>query len=88
MIWSIQVLRFVAALMVVYLHASFLAFTATGSYGILPANLSELGNAGVDIFFVISGLIIAKVAPGRTAREFMASRIKRVVPIYFVFTIP
>ena len=88
MIWSIQVLRFVAALMVVYLHASFLAFTITGSYGILPAKLSELGNAGVDIFFVISGFIIAKVAPGRTAGEFMMSRIKRVVPIYFVFSVP
>jgi len=88
LIWSIQVLRFVAALMVVYLHASFLAFTTTGSYGILPARLSELSNAGVDIFFVISGFIIAKVAPGRTAREFIGSRIRRVVPIYFVFTIP
>ncbi|MBV8841101.1 MAG: acyltransferase, partial [Alphaproteobacteria bacterium] len=31
---------------------------------------------------------IAKVAPGRVPHEFMLSRITRVVPLYFLFTIP
>ena len=88
MIWSIQVLRFVAALMIVYLHAAFIAFSATGSSGVLPVGVADIGNAGVDIFFVISGLIIAKVAPGRAPSEFILSRIKRIVPMYFLLAIP
>ena len=41
MIWSIQVLRFVAALMIVYLHAAFIAFSATGSSGVIPAGVDR-----------------------------------------------
>jgi exopolysaccharide production protein ExoZ len=87
MIWSIQVLRFVAALMVVYIHAVTIAFNATGSVGILPFRFATIGHIGVDIFFVISGLIIAKIAPGRTPSEFTLSRITRIVPMYFLFTV-
>ena len=35
-IWSIQVLRFVAALIVAYFHAALMAFQNTGSFGSLP----------------------------------------------------
>jgi exopolysaccharide production protein ExoZ len=60
MIWSLQILRFVAAAMVVYVHAAQTAFDATGSVGLVPYKITGLGLTGVDIFFVISGVVIAK----------------------------
>jgi exopolysaccharide production protein ExoZ len=88
MIWSIQALRFFAALMIVYIHAADEAARVTGSIGSIPVELEQIGNSGVDIFFVTSGLIIAKIAPGRTASEFIWSRFTRVFPIYLLFAIP
>jgi len=88
MIWSIQVLRFIAALMVVYVHAASQAISATGSNGVIPVGVAIIGHAGVDIFFVISGLIITKIARGRVPSEFIRSRVKRIVPLYFLFAIP
>jgi exopolysaccharide production protein ExoZ len=82
MIWSLQSLRFVAALMVVYVHAAQAAYTATGSTGLLPYNIVSVGLSGVDLFLVLSGVVIAKAAPGLTAAEFVWRRIRRVVPIY------
>ncbi len=63
---SIQVLRAVAALAVVYCHAF-----ATGR-----------GSAGVDLFFVISGFIIARVSQDRPAAAFAKARFWRIYPIY------
>src|SRR5260370_23518319 len=88
MIWSLQILRFVAAAMVVYVHAAQTAFDATGSVGLVPYKIAGLGLAGVDIFFVISGVVIAKTAPGLTPRQFAWRRIRRIVPLYFVCCIP
>jgi len=45
MIWSLQVLRFVAALMVVYVHAAQTAFAATGSNGFIPQSCRSLDEA-------------------------------------------
>jgi exopolysaccharide production protein ExoZ len=88
MIWSLQSLRFVAALMVVYAHAAQAAYTATGSTGLLPYNIVSVGLSGIDLFFVLSGVVIAKAAPGLTAAEFVWRRIRRIVPIYFLCCIP
>jgi exopolysaccharide production protein ExoZ len=83
LIWSLQVLRFIAALMVVYVHAAQTAFAVTGSIGIIPHGLFITGLAGVDIFFVLSGVVIAKTAPGMTASQFVWRRLRRILPIYF-----
>src|SRR6266550_3905557 len=83
MIWSLQILRFIAALMVVYVHASQTAFAVTGSIGIIPHDIAVMGHAGVDIFFVLSGVVIAKTAPGVSAAQFAWRRIRRILPIYF-----
>jgi Acyltransferase family len=64
MIWSLQILRFIAALMVVYTHAAQIALADTGSPGILPLDLVVMGRSGVDIFFVLSGVARAGSSRG------------------------
>jgi exopolysaccharide production protein ExoZ len=88
MIWSLQALRFAAALMVVYLHSAQVARQVTGSNGFLPAEFQLAGQAGVDIFFVISGFIIAATAPGLTWKQFAQKRFRRIMPVYLVICIP
>ncbi len=66
----VQVLRLVAALAVVGAH--------------LPA--IHRGHWGVDLFFVISGFVIALSSHGNS-RNFLAKRIIRVAPIYWILTL-
>ncbi|MEQ1520789.1 MAG: acyltransferase [Aestuariivirga sp.] len=87
MIWPLQILRFVAALMVVYVHAAQLAVEQTGSYGFFPRELPLAGQAGVDIFFVISGVIIARTAVGLSWQEFAWKRFRRIIPFYLIICI-
>ena len=87
MIWPLQILRLVAALMVVYIHAAQIARAATASNGLLPPEFQIAGQSGVDIFFVISGVIIARTAKGQTWQEFGWKRFRRIIPIYFIVCI-
>jgi exopolysaccharide production protein ExoZ len=74
--------------MVVYVHAAETAIMATGSNGLVPRNIQGVGLAGVDIFFVLSGVIIAKTARGLTWRDFAWRRFRRIAPMYLVVSIP
>lgn len=47
-----------------------------------------LGAAGVDVFFVISGYIIATISPGQTPSRFLASRVWRVYPPWLLAVLP
>ncbi len=80
---NLQYVRAVAAYLVVLYHARLL--TTLGQS--LPL---EFGRAGVDIFFVISGFIIQHVAArddvGRPG-AFMAKRLIRVAPLYWLLTL-
>lgn len=42
------------------------------------------GNLGVDLFFMISGFVIALSAEGRSFAAFASSRITRIVPTYWL----
>lgn len=88
MIWSLQTLRFVAAMMVVYVHSAQVAFAVTGSGGAIPHSIAIAGRAGVDIFFVLSGVVITLLATNVTASEFAWRRVRRIMPIYWVLCIP
>ena len=83
----IQVLRAIAALMVVLHHAT-ITLLARNHF-----SMTEWinGASGVDIFFVISGFVMTiSSAPLRSAthpaRTFLARRIERVVPMYWIVT--
>ncbi|HEY0182694.1 MAG TPA: acyltransferase [Rhodopila sp.] len=74
MLYSIHFLRFIAAAAVVLHH------TSTGLGGTVM-----VGAAGVDVFFVISGIVIGlSTKPGETATAFGVKRFIRVVPLYWV----
>jgi len=85
---NIELLRFIAALAVVYFHAvgtlRAVAFPEIG-----PNPLTELGAAGVDVFFVISGFVIflSLTRKNRTPIEFARDRLIRLVPAYWILTV-
>src|SRR5690606_9220061 len=45
---------------------------------------SAWGTFGVDLFFVISGFVILLTAWGRTVPQYVASRVSRLFPAYWV----
>ncbi len=84
-LYSIQILRAYAAILVVISHV--------WNNGILPGTFNELGGFGVDIFFVISGFIMCltvslKNTKHENAKNFIVRRIIRIFPIYIICTIP
>jgi len=88
---SLQVLRAIAALLVVFSHIREKNLqNAADSTQILQ--WFNFGPYGVDIFFVISGFIIAYIMPvGQYSlgdvKEFLARRVIRVMPMYWVVTL-
>lgn len=73
MIYNIHLLRVVAALAVVYAHISSKA----------GLNLPLVfGSFGVDVFFVISGFIIAYIG-SKNPHAFFLRRVIRIVPFYW-----
>lgn len=89
---SIQVLRAFAALLVVVHHAQFEGAVLAGrtGQGFEPSRLLPWA-AGVDVFFVISGFIIVHAARPLYGRahgraRFLAHRIARLVPLYWLAT--
>jgi peptidoglycan/LPS O-acetylase OafA/YrhL len=86
---GVQILRAVAAVMVVLLHAELLLALQAEARGLAMPRFAALPlGAGVDLFFVISGFIIVYAseplfgAPGGAAR-FLKRRLLRIVPLYW-----
>lgn len=90
---SVQCLRGVAALFVVFHHACF-CFANSGYQPSLiaqHAGLREFGACGVDIFFAISGFVMVvttatKLPAERSAGSFIMQRLIRIVPLYWIYT--
>ena len=87
---SVQILRGVAALLVVLVHAAQrqdrLAVPAE-----FLSNFAYLGSIGVDLFFVISGFVMAMSMQnysGTTgAARFLRQRAVRIVPIFWIWSL-
>ena len=73
---SIQALRAIAACSVLVSH----------TYE--PVRHAAYGAAGVDLFFVISGFIMANVAGGRSASQFALDRFSRIYPMWWIAALP
>ncbi|TCR71851.1 exopolysaccharide production protein ExoZ [Rhizobium sp. BK376] len=72
MLYSIQIYRALAASAVVVFH--------------LNPRVLPLGWVGVDMFFVVSGLIMGTVGLKEQPREFLSKRLIRIVPLYWAAT--
>jgi len=70
---DIQILRGVAVLLVVFFHLGFSGFTS--------------GFLGVDVFFVISGYLMAVMYDPAKKVDFFVKRAKRLLPAYFAAVI-
>jgi exopolysaccharide production protein ExoZ len=78
---ALQYLRALAAYAVVYAHT-------TTQHEPYSEFLPYFGSFGVDIFFVISGFIMVWIARETDAPlPFFINRIRRVVPLYWFFTL-
>lgn len=84
---SVQLLRAVAALAVVFWHLSWVSRAFPDAVALAPTFLA-FGNAGVDLFFAISGYIICHITVGRpfAPGRFAARRALRIFPFYAGFT--
>ena len=86
---SVQVLRALAALTVVFGHAQQAALRAAHDGGADFSRLNVLPwGAGVDLFFVISGFIMVYASEGLfaqrgAARDFLTRRLIRIAPLYW-----
>lgn len=89
MLINIQFLRFVAAMLVVYYHSSAQVKSTGVDQGFLFATFEAVGFAGVDIFFVISGFIMAFTTANQTGSakgiSFFKRRFARIYSGYWPF---
>ncbi|RWM83674.1 MAG: acyltransferase [Mesorhizobium sp.] len=83
MVFNVQVMRAIAATLVVWVHTQELIVT-----DVLPHWLRSFGYGGVDLFFVISGFIMVRTTQNKNIRpiQFYRKRILRVAPLYAFFT--
>jgi exopolysaccharide production protein ExoZ len=97
---SIQFLRAVAVLLVVFMHSqvyvkdNHVYLSETTTHVLQFFNLAAFGGCGVHLFFVISGFIMAyQVDKRRSASRtkgflnFMERRLTRIVPVYWACTL-
>ena len=81
---TLQWLRALSAVMVIINHITL----KEKKLGIVSSAF-DIGAIGVDIFFVISGFMMAHIFYTKkpTAKKFILDRIKRILPLYYLFTI-
>lgn len=84
--YEIDLLRFVAAISVVWVHYTFMNVSRP-DYNPLAfpefVPVSKYGYLGVELFFIISGYVVLLSAQGKTVRQFFVSRVTRLYPAYW-----
>lgn len=88
-VYSIELLRWFAAVLVLLAHVKFPVLDVCGADAVSPALEFYFGACGVDLFFVISGFVIALTIdrPTTTWQSFLSSRLARVAPPYAIVSI-
>lgn len=83
---EIDLLRFFAALSVVFFHYAFRGFAADDR-SIMPypllAPVAKYGYLGVELFFLISGFVILMTASRGSLKDFAISRAVRLYPAFW-----
>jgi len=84
MIYSVQYMRAIAALFVVIHHAAWKG----GQYSSSSFDWFVIGEAGVDLFFIISGYIMCHTVDNKNINftRFIKARVLRIIPLYWVLT--
>ncbi len=92
---TIQWLRGIAAMLVVFNHAAIVPFERGARLEEVPhrtelVNVAHLGAIGVDIFFVISGFVMALTALKFHGRQgaglFLLHRYNRIAPLFYLLS--
>ncbi|MBY8279680.1 acyltransferase [Vibrio fluvialis] len=80
MIVSVHFLRFISAIAVVLYHIS---------YKVDLPSYFNVGEIGVDVFFIISGFVIYLSTDNKviSPKSFISGRFYRIYPLYFLFTL-
>ncbi len=94
---ELDLLRFLAALSVVFFHYCFRGYAADEMTTMALsqfASPAKYGYLGVDLFFIISGFVILMSASSGSAKKFIISRVVRLYPAFwacctvtFIFTL-
>lgn len=88
-IYQIDLFRFLAAFAVVLFHYMFIGNAA----GVSKVNFNQVGDyfkygyLGVDLFFIISGFVIALSVKHNSLIKFVISRVTRLYPVYWIAVI-
>ncbi len=84
---NIELLRALAATLVLFAHVSEEILASGGSGGFYEY-FRAIGSSGVDLFFVISGFVITTSFwnKPRNSWAFFRARVRRVVPAYWILT--
>ena len=85
--YEIDLLRFIAAISVVFYHYAFIGATRPDYNPLVFPELipvAKYGYLGVELFFIISGYVVLLSAQGKTVRQFFVSRVTRLYPAYWV----
>lgn len=84
---ELDLLRFIAALAVVFFHYAFRGYAADDltvmHYSPLEP-IARYGFLGVHLFFMISGFVILMTAGDASIKKFIASRAARLLPAFWV----
>jgi peptidoglycan/LPS O-acetylase OafA/YrhL len=84
---ELDLLRFVAAVAVMFFHYAFRGYAGDGMTEMpypLLAPLARYGYLALELLFMISGFVIAMTALNRSLRHFMISRVVRLYPAFWV----
>jgi exopolysaccharide production protein ExoZ len=82
---GIQYLRAVGALLIVFFHMTIQIPLYTGYFNESALGRLHLAN-GVDLFFVVSGLIMMLSSRRASPGDFIVRRMIRIIPMYWILT--